>query len=52
MTLKFNKNLPFCEDYEWWVRVLLADIKIQYIPISLVRYRVHQKNITSNFLKI
>ena len=52
MTLKFNKNLPFCEDYEWWVRVLLADIKIQYVPISLVRYRVHQKNMTSNFLKI
>lgn len=52
MAIKFNQNFPFCEDFQWWIKVLLADIEIKYISKSLVRYRVHKKNMTGNFFKI
>lgn len=45
-------NYSSCEDYDWWIKVILAEIKIEYIPISLVKYRVHDRNMTANFLKI
>ncbi len=52
LSIPFNKDYLFCEDYDWWIKVLLAETKVEYIPISLVRYRVHKRNMTSNFLKI
>ena len=52
LSIPFNKNYLFCEDYDWWIRVILAETKVEYIPFSLVRYRVHKNNMTSNFLKI
>ena len=52
LSLPFDKTYLFCEDFNWWIKVILAEIKIQYIPISLVRYRTHKNNMTSNFLKI
>ncbi len=52
LAIPFNEEYEFCEDYEWWIRIILAEIKIEYLPISLVKYRVHNKNMTSNYLKI
>ena len=51
LTIPFNEDL-YSEDYDWWVKVLLADIKVEYIPEALVRYRIHDKNMTSNYKKI
>lgn len=52
IAIPFNEKYYFCEDYDWWIKVLLADIEINYIPISLVKYRVHNQNMTSNNFKI
>ena len=52
LAIPFNEEYKFCEDYEWWLRILLAEIKIEYLPVPLVKYRVHNKNMTSNHLKI
>ena len=52
LAIPFNEEYIFCEDYDWWIKILLAEIKIEYLPISLVKYRVHNKNMTSNYLKI
>ena len=46
-SIPFNKDLNYCEDYEWWTRLLIADVKIEYIPKPLVKYRTHNKNMTS-----
>ncbi len=52
LAIPFNEDYEFCEDYDWWIKILLAEIKIEYLPVPLVKYRVHEKNMTSNFLKI
>ena len=26
----FNKDYLYCEDYEWWTKIILADIKVGY----------------------
>ena len=52
LAIPFNKEYTSCEDYEWWIKILLAEIKVEYLPINLVKYRVHKENMTSNFTKI
>lgn len=52
LAIPFNEEYEYCEDYDWWIKILLAEIKIQYIPISLTKYRVHSQNMTSNYSKI
>jgi len=52
LAIPFNEEYIFCEDYDWWIRIILAEVKIEYLPISLVKYRVHNKNMTSNYTKI
>lgn len=52
LAIPFNEKYIFCEDYDWWIRIILAEVKIKYLPISLVKYRVHNKNMTSNIFKI
>tara|TARA_B100000989_G_scaffold291707_1_gene266554 strand:+ start:1933 stop:2712 length:780 start_codon:yes stop_codon:yes gene_type:complete len=52
LALPFDKNYLFCEDFYWWIKVVLAEIKIEYLPYPLVKYRTHKNNMTSNFLKI
>ena len=52
LSIPFNKYFLSSEDYDWWIRILLADIKVLYIPEPLVSYRIHNKNMTLNFLKI
>lgn len=44
----FDENLKYCEDYDWWLRVLIADFKVAYISKPLVKYRVHTNNMTSH----
>ena len=52
LTIPFNEKYTFCEDYDWWIKILLSEIKIQYLPNALVKYRVHSKNMTSSYLNI
>ena len=52
LTFPFDENYLFCEDFFWWTKLILAEIKIEYIPYPLVKYRTHKKNMTTNFLKI
>ena len=52
LSIPFNKYYLSSEDYDWWIRILLADIKVVYIPELLVKYRIHNKNMTRKFLKI
>ena len=47
LSFPFNENLKYCEDYEWWIRVILSEVKVKYIALPLVRYRTHQTNMTS-----
>lgn len=49
---KFNSDLKLSEDFEWWIRVLLANFKIFYVSKSLVKYRTHKNNMTYNSTKI
>ena len=49
--IPFNDNL-YSEDYDWWIKIILSGIRIEYLPYSLVKYRTHKNNMTSNFLKI
>ena len=51
LSIPFNRDL-YSEDYDWWIRILLADIEVVYIPEPLVSYRNHNKNMTRNFFKI
>lgn len=43
---KFSWEYKYCEDYEWWLRVILAGVSIKYLGASLVSYRVHSSNMT------
>ena len=52
LAIPFNEKYAFCEDYDWWIKLILAEIKIEYLPISLVKYRVHKNNMTSKHQKI
>ena len=48
----FNRNFKYCEDYEWWIRIILAGLSVKYVGQSLVSYRTHTSNMTSSVLKI
>ena len=50
-SLKFDTSLPFCEDWEFWIRVILSRIKIVTIYKVLVNYRVHEGRMTSSLYK-
>jgi len=45
--VRFNKEYAFCEDLEWWFRVLLSGCSVYYIAENLVSYRTHGQNMTS-----
>ena len=51
LSIPFNENLNYSEDFEWWARVILSDIKIEYLPEALVNYRTHATNMTSRSFK-
>lgn len=52
LSIKFKDNLSYSEDYDWFVRLLLADVNIQYLPYPLVKYRSHNNNATNNKMKL
>lgn len=41
-------NLPSCEDYDLWLRMLCRGYKMEIIPDILVDYRVRENSITRN----
>ncbi len=43
----FSPVYKYCEDYEWWSRIILAGITVRYLGESLVLYRTHASNMTS-----
>ena len=49
--IRFNEKLPFCEDWDFWMRAKLADIEIKTINNALVTYRIHAKRMTQSFFK-
>ena len=51
LNINFKESLTTCEDYDWFVRLMLADIQIKYLPYPLVSYRSHEKNMTNNLKK-
>jgi glycosyltransferase involved in cell wall biosynthesis len=42
----FSPAYRYCEDYEWWIRIILAGISVRYLGESHVSYRVHDSNMT------
>jgi glycosyltransferase involved in cell wall biosynthesis len=48
----FDTNFIYCEDFEWWSRVILSGITIFYIATPLVSYRTHSSNMTASPLRI
>jgi glycosyltransferase involved in cell wall biosynthesis len=46
--LPFSSQFRYCEDFEWWIRVLLASVKVRYLGDSLVCYRTHATNMTGS----
>lgn len=49
--LKFDTSLPFCEDWEFWIRTILSGTKIVTLYEELVNYRVHEGRMSSSFYK-
>jgi hypothetical protein len=45
----FAEHIP-TEDYEYWMRALRARAVFYYDPATLVRYRRHERNASSNYL--
>lgn len=52
LNFSFNEKLKIVEDFDWWIRVILAGNKIFYISKSLVSYRTHSTNMTNNVIRI
>lgn len=50
--IKFNPNIKLSEDFDWWIRILLSNIKVFYVSKSLVSYRTHSSNMTKNLFRI
>lgn len=47
LALPFSREFRYCEDFEWWSRVLFAGIGVRYLGTSLVKYRTHATNMTN-----
>jgi len=47
-TLPFSSEYRYCEDFEWWSRVLLAGVDVLYLGSTLVKYRTHASNMTNS----
>jgi glycosyltransferase involved in cell wall biosynthesis len=48
----FDKSYLYCEDFNWWVKIISSGVKVQYLGKSLVSYRTHDTNMTGAPLKI
>ncbi len=45
---RFDENLKFCEDGEFYARVLLSNLRCMYVPICFYAYRVNPASITNS----
>lgn len=50
--LPFSNQFRYCEDFEWWIRILLASVQVRYLGDSLVSYRTHATNMTGSAWRI
>ena len=48
-SLKFNENMSSCEDWDFWIRCLLAQINIVDSTRELVTYRIHENRMSKNY---
>lgn len=46
--MPFSEKFRYCEDFEWWSRLLIAGISVKYLGKSLVSYRTHDSNMTQS----
>jgi glycosyltransferase involved in cell wall biosynthesis len=51
LTFPFLETLSFGEDFEWWIRLIISEVKVVYLAKSLVSYRVHSSNMTKSTSK-
>lgn len=38
----FNESLRYTQDYDYWARIVLSGLRIEYVPEPLTRYRMHE----------
>lgn len=43
----FNEDIPYMEDYPFWIKILSNGIKIDLLPKVTVAYRLHENSISS-----
>uniref|UniRef100_A0A7U4DJF9 Glycosyl transferase family 2 n=1 Tax=Geobacillus sp. (strain Y4.1MC1) TaxID=581103 RepID=A0A7U4DJF9_GEOS0 len=46
--IQFDTNLRTSEDYDWFLRMLMADKKVGFLRKSLLQVRVHKGSLSSN----
>ena len=47
----FSEQYSFAEDYELWMRMIAAEIKIANLPGYLYKYRVHEGQATKSYIQ-
>jgi glycosyltransferase involved in cell wall biosynthesis len=45
---KFNSTLIQSQDLEMWIRILTSGYKINIVSEKLIKYRIHNKNLSNN----
>jgi len=50
--LPFSPEFSYCEDFEWWVRIVKSPVKVCYLGETLVSYRTHSTNMTRSVFSI
>jgi glycosyltransferase involved in cell wall biosynthesis len=46
---EYDNNLPVCEDYDVWMRIVNAGFSIRHIPMPLFHYYHHGSNVTDTY---
>jgi glycosyltransferase involved in cell wall biosynthesis len=49
---QFMDRAPLCEDYDYWLRALMAGAVSFYDPSVLVAYRTHSQQVSSDLLRM
>jgi GT2 family glycosyltransferase len=47
---QFTDKVALCEDYDYWLRIVMAGAVCFYDPAVLVAYRTHSKQVSSDLL--
>ena len=48
----YNSKFEYCEDYDLWLRLAVANFKMTNIPEILLYYRIHSEQISANKIGI